>query len=127
MSELSLHHLAVVVTDLERAERFWVGVLGLPVVRRWADDQGQPRSVWLKLEGDAFVAIERAGASGPTRSDQAPGIHCVALRISRERREAWRALLLGEGFPVERESDYTLYVRDPDGNLVALSHWPQSA
>ena len=26
--------------------------------------------------------------------------------------------------PIERESPYTLYTRDPDGNLIGLSHYP---
>jgi glyoxylase I family protein len=121
---LALHHLAVVVSDLARAERFYVGVLGLPVVRRWSDDRGMPRSLWVELEGDAFLAIERAGADAPKRSDEAPGLHCVAFRIAREERQRQKAMLEQAGFPVERESPYTLYVRDPDGNLVAFSHHP---
>jgi hypothetical protein len=51
----------------------------------------------------------------------------VALAIARSEREAWRLRLAAAGHPVERESPYTLYVRDPDGALVALSHWPDAA
>jgi hypothetical protein len=51
----------------------------------------------------------------------------VALAVARAEREAWRARLAAAGHPVERESAYTLYVRDPDGALVALSHWPDAA
>src|SRR4051812_5320936 len=110
---LALHHLAVVVADLQAAERFYVGVLGLPVTKRWNDDHGAPRSIWVGLDGGAFLAIERAAAAGPLRSDGAPGHHCLALRITREEREARREALEAAGFPVERESPYTLYVRDP--------------
>ncbi|MGC4063236.1 MAG: hypothetical protein QM784_01010 [Polyangiaceae bacterium] len=28
------------------------------------------------------------------------------------------------GHPVIHESDYTLYLRDPEGHRVGLSHWP---
>lgn len=121
---LWVHHLAVVVCDLARAEAFYAGVLGLPVVRRWTDDAGAPRSVWLDLGGGAFLAVERAGAAGPTRADEAPGWHCVALGIAPSEREAWRRRLAAGGVVVERESAYTMYARDPDGNLVALSHYP---
>lgn len=126
MEPLSVHHLAVVVADLARAERFYVDVLGLPIDRRWDDDRGVHRSTWVALGGGAttFLALERAGAAGPTRSDEAPGFHCVALRIDRSSRETWRARLAERGHPIERESAFTLYVRDPDGNLVGLSHWP---
>jgi catechol 2,3-dioxygenase-like lactoylglutathione lyase family enzyme len=125
---LSVHHLAVVVADLARAERFYVGVLGLSVVRRWDDDAGRPRSVWVALgDAGAFLAIERAGADGPTRADEAPGLHCVALGIAPDEREAWRRRLAEHGVAVERESPFTLYVRDPDHNLVGLSHHPHAA
>ncbi|WP_437649227.1 VOC family protein [Sorangium sp. So ce362] len=125
LSSLSVHHLAVVVRDLERAEAFYAGVLGLPVVRRWTDEAGAPRSVWLGLGGGAFLAVERAAAAGPTRSDEAPGWHCVALGIAPSEREAWRRRLTAGGVAVERESAYTMYARDPEGNLVAFSHYPQ--
>lgn len=124
---LPIHHLAVVVRDLPRSEAFYSQVLGLPVVRRWTDEAGAPRSVWLGLGGGAFLAVERAAADGPTRIDAAPGWHCVALGIPAEARERWRQRLAEAGAPVERESSYTLYARDPEGNLVALSHYPHPA
>ncbi len=121
---MKVHHVAVVVADLARAEAFYAGTLDLPVVRRWSDAQGAPRSVWLDLDG-AFLAVERAGAAG-RRGDADPGWHCVALAIAAAEREAWRARLAAAGVAVERESPFTLYVRDPDGNLVGLSHWPDA-
>ena len=123
---LAIHHLAVMVRDLERAERFYVGVLGLPVTQRWTDDQGLPRSIWVELSAGAFLAIEKATASG-ARTDDDPGWHCVTLGISSLEREPWRTRLEAAGHPVVRASDFTLYVRDPEGNLIGLSHWPVRA
>lgn len=111
------------MTDLERAEAFYVGVLGLPVTKRWTDEEGAPRSLWLDLRDGTFLAVEKVTGAAP-RADAAPGWHCVALPIAVSEREAWRAHLESSGHPVERESDYSLYVRDPEGSLVALSHYP---
>jgi L-alanine-DL-glutamate epimerase-like enolase superfamily enzyme/catechol 2,3-dioxygenase-like lactoylglutathione lyase family enzyme len=118
------HHVAVVVADLSRAEAFYAGTLGLPVVRRWADDEGRPRSVWLALSGGAFLALERAGDAGPMRSDAAPGLHCLALAIAPDERAKLRARLESRGSAIVRQTAFTLYTRDPDENLVALSHYP---
>src|SRR5689334_21021192 len=99
-----VHHLAVVVRDLARAEAFYGGVLGLPVVRRHDDAAGRPRAVWLALapEDASFLALERSeAADAPLRTDSAPGWHCVALAIGRGERDAWRARLAAAGHPVE--------------------------
>jgi glyoxylase I family protein len=149
-----IHHLALVVTDLEAMERFYVDVLGLPLVRRWHSGCGeQQRSIWLALGHDAFLALERAEpspfgevprsaiyedvhhipapASVKTPLTETPGCsvpnagwHLVALTINSDDREAWRRRLSDAGHPVERETDYTMYARDPERNFIALSHWP---
>lgn len=123
---LALHHLAIVVRDLDRAEAFYVGVLGLPVNRRWQDDHGNPRSVWVTLDEGAVLALEKAHVNGPVRNEEAPGLHCLALRIPRADRDVWRARVISAGGSVVRESAFTLYTRDPDGNLVGLSHYPDA-
>lgn len=156
-----IHHLALVVSDLEAMERFYVGVLGLPLVKRWSSpDNTRQRSVWLALGHDAFLALERADArseghgcdtaarvweldelrldqesmpsSVRTPITQTPccfgpnaGWHLVALTINPGDREAWRQRLSEAGHPVERETDCTMYARDPERNFIALSHWPQ--
>lgn len=118
-----LSHVAVVVRDLAVAERFYVETLGLPVIARHADGAGAPRAIWVAIDGDRFLAIER-GAALAGRADDAPGHHCLALRIAPEAREPWRSWLLSQGHPIVRETGFTLYVRDPDGSLVGLSHFP---
>jgi glyoxylase I family protein len=119
-----VHHLATLVRDLEASERFYAGVLGLAVRTRHVDTEGHPRSVWLEIGHGAFLALERTDGVA-VREDSTPGWHCVALGIAREERESWRERLAEAGHPVERETDFTLYARDPDGAIVALSHYPQ--
>lgn len=121
------HHFAVVVADLARAEHFYAEILALPVLRRWSDDAGAPRSIWVALGDGAFLAIERARRDGPRRDPEAPGHHCLALRIARADRERWRRRLVDAAHPIVRETSFSLFVVDPDGALVALSHHPEGA
>jgi catechol 2,3-dioxygenase-like lactoylglutathione lyase family enzyme len=128
-----LHHLAIQVRDLATVERFYRETLGLRELRRWpAKDGGQgERSVWLDAGDGAFLALERV-AAGPTAAEDAargerPGLHLVALRIARETRADWERRLADAGVAVEARTAFTLYVRDPEGNRVGLSHWPEDA
>jgi catechol 2,3-dioxygenase-like lactoylglutathione lyase family enzyme len=125
----ALHHLALQCADLAACERFYVEVLGLPVVRRWPAEGGGDRSVWLGLGGDAFLALERAGAPprGAPWQDPAAGLHLVALRIAAGERAAWEARLAAAGVPVVHRTGWTLYLRDPEGNRIGLSHHPEDA
>lgn len=125
---LTFHHLAVQVRDLEGCERFYREVLGLPVLERWPDGSGRDRAVWLGVEG-GFLALERAGADsapGPF-GDGRPGLHLLALRIAASERAAWEARLAAAGVPVVHRTRWTLYLRDPEGNRLGLSHHPDEA
>jgi len=124
-----LHHVAIQCADLESCERFYRDVLDLPVLRRWPRPGGGDRSVWLSV-GEGFLALERAeGAGRPAAGaapwrDGTPGPRVVALGIAPAERPAWEARLAARGVPVAHRTRFTLYLRDPEGNRIGLSHWP---
>ncbi len=123
-----VHHIAVMVRSLAAVEPFYRDILGLPIIRRWpaADGQGD-RSVWLDAGGGAFVALEVAASGGPPDPQPRPGWHLVALRIAVTERPVWLRRLAAAGVVVYQQTPHTLYVRDPEGNRVGLSHWPEAA
>lgn len=127
MRPTQAHHVAIKVANLARAELFYHGLLGLPVLRRWPlpDGRGE-RSLWLDLGAGAFLALERADVPAEPKVEEASGMHLLALAIERSEREAWLHKLALAGHPVYLETDYTLYVRDPEGNRIGFSHWPDS-
>lgn len=115
----SIHHIALQVRDLARAEAFYHGVLELPVARRLTDPQGVPRSVWLTLGNNGLLMLERGDTA------QAPGgWHLVAFAIAPTERATLEAALQARGVAIVGRSDHTLYIRDPEGNRLGLSHWP---
>jgi catechol 2,3-dioxygenase-like lactoylglutathione lyase family enzyme len=125
------HHIAIKVADLVGAEAFYSGLLGLRVQRRWpsADGQGE-RSLWLDLGAGTFLALEKAGPAaanvGTGKEEDAPGMHLLALTIALDQREAWAMKLTQAGHPIYHQTAHTLYVRDPEGNRIGLSHWPST-
>ena len=132
-----VHHVAIAVRDLGAVEAFYTAVLGLPILRRWpmpgemtGDDQ-RDRSIWCDLGGGAFLALERA-AEGEVAREGAGGARghgylMIALRITRAARADWEARLAAAGVAIVHRTAYTLYVADPEGNRVGLSHWPDAA
>lgn len=123
------HHLAIQCADLAACERFYRDVLGFSVLQRWPSPDGGDRSVWLGVGDGGFLALERAtepASIGPWREGRA-GLHLVALRIDARRRREWEDRLAAHGVEVVHRSAWTLYVRDPEGNRVGLSHHPDAA
>ena len=127
MKVSGFHHLAIQVKALEDVAGFYRKVLGLTELERHHGPDGRLRSIWLDVGGGQFLALERvesAPSPDPAFRDGRPGLFLVALRIARADRERIRADLERRGIPLVHETRWTLYVRDPEGNRVALSHHP---
>ena len=121
------HHVAVQVKALEQVATFYREVLGLRELERHHGADGGLRSIWFDVGGGAFLALERvetAPSPDPSFRDGRTGLFLLALRIPRADRERVRADLERHGVPLVHETRWTLYVRDPEGNRVALSHHP---
>ena len=119
-----IHHVALLVEDLGRAESFYAGVLGLPVEKRWPDDAGAPRAVWLDLGAGGRLMLERATPGDARRAPMGGGWHLLALSIRQEDRAATELALVAAGIAIESRTEHSLYFRDPEGNRLALSHYP---
>jgi glyoxylase I family protein len=127
MDVQGFHHLAIQVRHLEPVTAFYRDVLGLPELQRHHRPDGSLRSVWVGVPGGGFLALEEVGGEppgGPFRTEQ-PGLFLVALRISAGARARTLEELTRAGVALEHQTRWTLYVRDPEGNRVALSHHPE--
>ena len=124
-----LHHVTILVRDVERSAAFYRDVLGLEVVERTHNaDDPDARHFWL---GDP---AGRAGTllsfmeypSLPAGTVGVGSTHHVALSVgSAVELEAWLDALREQGVQtteiMDRGRFRSLYLRDPDGHLLELA------
>lgn len=123
MKVQSLGHVVLKVTDLERSEQFYNGVLGMPVCARF-DDQGM-KMTFFSLGNHHDLAISEVSGESSAGSDQATGLHHVAFCIGSSIEELIEAKAHIEAAgvtpePIDHEVTKSLYFDDPDGNNVEL-------
>jgi catechol 2,3-dioxygenase-like lactoylglutathione lyase family enzyme len=113
--------LVLEVVDLEASERFYAGVLGLPVVERWPERE----AIWVMAGDRTRIGLWRpqVGLHGGRG-----GIHVhFAMHIPADRYDAAVERLRGEGQQVIEQAfnnrGRAAYVDDPDGNVVELWTW----
>jgi hypothetical protein len=56
-----------------------------------------------------------------------PGFFLLSFRVEPASKVALEARLAAAGARIESRTDYTSYARDPEGNRVAISHYPLEA
>jgi catechol 2,3-dioxygenase-like lactoylglutathione lyase family enzyme len=113
--------LVLEVADLEVAEAFYGGVLGLPVVARWPARD----AIWV-MAGDRTrigLWLAQVGLAGGR-----PGAHVhFAMHLAAEHVDAARERLRAHGHEPEEitfeGAGHALYVTDPDGHVVELWTW----
>jgi catechol 2,3-dioxygenase len=119
----SLGHVVIRVSDVEQAERFYNGVLGLPVCARL--DKGGMKMAFFSLGNHHDFAVMQRPAGVVPEGETLVGLDHVAFKIGEtldELREA-KAMLDAAGIrtqPIDHEVTKSLYMSDPDGNGVEL-------
>ena len=119
----ALGHVVLRVTDLNRSEGFYAGLLGLPKVATY-DEDGMKMVFFSLGNHHDFALMEVSGDAAPAGADAA-GLDHVAFNIGTtfdELREA-KAMLDAAGIamrPVDHEVTQSLYIQDPDGNGIEL-------
>ena len=128
MAPSAILETAVYASDLEAAEAFYGGLLGLPML-----DRVEGRHVFFRVgpgvllifnpdatevpSGNPALAVPAHGARGPGH---------VCFSASRDEIAGWRTQFQDAGVAVEAEFDWpngarSLYVRDPGGNSVEFA------
>lgn len=119
-----LHHVALGARDPHALSEFYSEVFELEELSRHEDARGKLRSVWLDL-GGAILMVERTRRSRPQVEGLDAGVFLLAFDVEPAQREAMISRLEEAGAAIESETEFTTYARDPEGNRVAISHYPE--
>lgn len=118
-----VHHLAVGARDVESLAEFYRRAFELPEQARHYQADGQLRSVWLDLGGSVLM-IEASSVDAHRVEGIGRGLFLVAFAVNVADRDRVEARLVALGGALEERGRFTSYARDPEGNRVAISHYP---
>lgn len=119
---------AVYVDDLDAAEGFYGGVVGLPVLTR-----ADARHVFFACGQSVVLAFVAEKTRVPPGEDQLPvpphgavGPGHICFSVPGEDLDGWAAHLAAEGIDIEADFHWphgprSIYVRDPAGNSVEFA------
>ncbi|MCZ6678794.1 MAG: VOC family protein [Candidatus Poribacteria bacterium] len=120
--QATIGHVHLTVADLDRAERFYTGLLGFEVTARFGDEV-----VFMSAGGyHHHIALNTwAGKNAKPRPPGTTGLYHFAILLP-NRQELAKAVkrLIDHGVKIDGASDHTVseavYLRDPDGNGIEL-------
>ncbi len=122
---LDFHHVALLVNNLTKVEGFYSQVLGLEEEMRWYEaDKSTLRSIWFRTGPASRLMLEKSKSTSPRADNSQQGWHLIALTIEPEQRPQWCDYLTLCGIPIVDSTPFSIYIDDPEGNRLALSHWP---
>lgn len=121
---LGIRHVALFVSDLAAAERFWLDLMGYAV--EWRPD---PDNVYLCGGRDNLALHRRAASLGTPATTERPVLDHIGLAVPAPADvDAWAAHLEGRGVALEtrpkthRDGSRSLYFRGPERLLIQIIH-----
>ena len=132
--QTTIGHVHLKVSDLERAERFYVDLLGFHVTARYGTD-----AVFLSAgdnHHDLGLNTWQSKGGSPPPADRTGLFHFAILVPTRRRLAELFVRLRDAGVRISGASDHlvseALYLHDPDGNGIEIyrdrdpSEWPRA-
>ena len=124
-----IHHLTLLVADVERSLAFYRNVLGMRLVKQTVndDDQAARHFIFGDAEGRAGTLITCLEYPDLDEGTVGRGsTHHFALAVENEAElAAWRDYLVSRGIPttevMDRSDFKSIYLRDPDGHILEIA------
>src|SRR5688572_13564787 len=127
MNIQGIDHVAIRVTDLDRALGFYTQVLGLRVTER---EYSKPGTEYFLDCGAALLGLIQGNPEGGTHPFDGNGIGAdhFSFRITTRDFDQTLKRLEENGvrisFHKKREKSWSIYFQDPDGNKIEMTAWP---
>ena len=127
-----LHHSAVVVKNLATSKRFYEDIMGMPLVATWCESNEAYRDfchAFFGLEDSSAVALFQFANDEFYRTVKRPAalsrFHHLALTGTPQYQSEVRARADAAGidnYTINHGYVVSLYLDDPDGHVVEISH-----
>ncbi|CAG0933791.1 lactoylglutathione lyase [Thermoflexales bacterium] len=124
---LRTDHVALPVSDMDEAIKFYVEKLGLPLLSREVDPVQQEEFTFLALEGGNLELLK--SLAHPFEKPQLKPPYCPHLALATEDMTATLKLIEEQHLPIvtgplKIEDKVTwLYIADPDNNVIEFVQW----
>jgi glyoxylase I family protein len=124
-----IHHITLLVTDLNRSVAFYRNVLGMRLVKQTVNEDDKSARHFIFGDADGRPGTLITCLEYPDLDEGKVGrgsTHHFALAVESEAElNAWKQYLEERGIPttevMEREDFRSIYLRDPDGHIVEIA------
>jgi catechol 2,3-dioxygenase-like lactoylglutathione lyase family enzyme len=124
-----IHHVTLLVADVERSLAFYRNVLGMRLVKQTVNDDDQSARHFIFGDAEGRPGTLITCLEYPDLDEGTVGrgsTHHFALAVESEAElAAWHDYLLSRGIPttevMDRSDFKSIYLRDPDGHILEIA------
>jgi catechol 2,3-dioxygenase-like lactoylglutathione lyase family enzyme len=124
-----IHHITLLVADVERSMAFYRNVLGMRLVKQTVNDDDSSARHFIFGDADGKPGTLITCLEYPDLDQGAVGrgsTHHFALAVESEAElAAWHDYLTSRGIPttdvMDRADFKSIYLRDPDGHILEIA------
>ncbi|EQA37724.1 hypothetical protein LEP1GSC047_3446 [Leptospira inadai serovar Lyme str. 10] len=108
-----IHHIAIATDRIDLLKSFYGSLPGIEFEKDHLFSDGSIRSSWFR-SGEALIMIER--------EEFRKGPQALVFRANSSDNKKLIEKQFGDR--IESRTEYTIYLRDPDGNRIGFSSYP---